>query len=90
MSDEQKSLLEFPCLFPVKVIGNDEDTKLVELVLELVLSHYPNFNSDNLSSRPSKNGKYTAITLQIYAESQTELDNLYQTLTSHERIHMVL
>ena len=40
--------------------------------------------------RPSREGKYRALTITIEARSQTHLDAIYMELSGHERILMVL
>ncbi|MEE9354511.1 MAG: DUF493 domain-containing protein, partial [Methylococcaceae bacterium] len=41
-------------------------------------------------SRPSRQGKYTAVTVTIQATSQSQLDSIYQDLTRCEEILMAL
>lgn len=83
------SLLEFPCQFPIKVMGlagQDFDT----LVIEIVKRHVTCLDDNAVRLRPSREGKYTAMTVTIEAHSQQHLDAIYIDLSTHERILMVL
>ena len=85
----EDTLLEFPCEFSVKAMGltsPDFDAAVVEVVRR----HTPDMTEGCVSSRPSKNGKYTAITVTIQATSKKQLDAIYQDLTDHKQILMNL
>ncbi len=80
---------EFPCLFPIKVMGlADEDFDA--LVVGIVVSHVGDISEGAVSVRGSRNGKYTAVTVTFEARDQEQLDALYRELSGHERILMVL
>ena len=86
---EETTLLEFPCEFSVKAMGltsPDFDAAVVEVVRR----HAPDMTEGCVSSRPSKNGKYTSITVTIQATSKKQLDAIYQDLTDHKHVLMSL
>lgn len=89
MSDDQESLLEFPCDFPIKVMGRAEPG-FDALVVELVRRHAPTLGEGAITSRPSKGGKWISVTVTLRAESKSQLDAIYLDLTSHEKIVMAL
>lgn len=80
---------EFPCSFPLKVIGKDE-TGFLEIVSTIVQKHVGELRESAFSLRSSEQGKYLSVTVTFTATSQDQLDTLYRELTSHERIVMVL
>lgn len=84
-----QTLLEFPLDFPVKVLGRTQPGFAQE-VLELVLQYAPDFESSQMHMRPSREGKYLSLTCTIRATSQAQLDALYQALTRHPGVVMVL
>lgn len=84
-----ESLLEFPCDFPLKVMGRNE-TGFREVVVELVETHVGTLASDRVSERESRDGNFLALTIMLRAESQAQLDDIYEALSSHDRILMVL
>ena len=89
MSDNEETLLEFPCDFPIKVMGRAEPG-FDELVVELVRRHAPDLKEGAVSSRPSKGGKWISVTVTLRAESKSQVDAIYLDLTAHEKVVMAL
>ena len=90
MSQPQgESLLTFPCVFPIKVMGRREDGFAQE-VSEVVQRHAPDFHPETIEMRMSKNGRYLSLTVTINAKSRDQLDSLYSELSKHPRVMMVL
>ncbi|MGZ8143142.1 MAG: YbeD family protein [Methylosarcina sp.] len=87
MSEE--TLLEFPCRFAIKAMGKTTP-ELDITVVEIVRRHSPDITEGAVTSRPSKGGNYTAVTVIINARSKQQLDNIYLDLSSHPLILMVL
>jgi putative lipoic acid-binding regulatory protein len=87
MSEE--TLLEFPCRFAIKAMGKTTP-ELDITVVEIVRRHSPDITEGAVTSRPSKGGNYTAVTVIIEAHSKQQLDNIYLDLSSHPLILMVL
>src|SRR5512140_1451477 len=52
-----ESLLTFPCVFPIKVVGRREDG-YAQTVSDIVLRHAPDFHPDTIEMRASRNGRY--------------------------------
>lgn len=85
----EESLLEFPCSFPVKVFGAG-DGDFEQAVYALIKPHVPELNKGHLSAKQSSGGRYLAVTVNITAHSQTQLDAIYQALTDDEQVLMAL
>jgi len=86
---ERASLLEFPCDFPLKVMGRSE-SGFEARALAIVRSHLPDFDAANMHSAASRKGNYLSVTFDLRATSQEQLDALYRELTACEEILMVL
>lgn len=84
----EASLLSFPCDFPIKAMGEAEGFDL--LVVELVRRHAPDLRENAVQVRPSRNGRYVSVTVTIQAESQAQLDAIYQELSVCEAVLMAL
>jgi putative lipoic acid-binding regulatory protein len=84
-----ESLLTFPCVFPMKVMGRREDG-FAQMVSETVLRHAPDFNPDTIEMRSSRNARYLSLTVVINAKSREQLDALYMELSKHPMVLMVL
>jgi putative lipoic acid-binding regulatory protein len=87
MSEE--TLLEFPCQFPIKVMGK-ADVEFDLLVLEIIQQHTNVPEKTKMTSRPSQNGKYLAVTVHIEATSKQQLDAIYRQLSAHPLVLVAL
>ncbi|MCB1754833.1 MAG: DUF493 domain-containing protein [Gammaproteobacteria bacterium] len=88
MSENQETLFEFPCEFTIKAMGlaSEDFSGLVE---GLVVPHLQGERLDT-RRRASSQGKYESVTLTFTATSREQLDNIYLSLTGHERLLYVL
>jgi uncharacterized protein len=86
MSD---SPLQFPCDFPLKVMGRRNDD-FRSLVLGIVQKHMGAIDAGQIEERPSKDGTYLGLTYNIRPQSREQLDALYRELTSCEKVLIVL
>lgn len=85
----KKTLMEFPCNFPVKIIGVNTDA-ILEDIKKIVINHFPEFNQEHISHKLSGKNNYLAITVTVIAIDQDMLDAFYQELTKHPDVKMVL
>jgi putative lipoic acid-binding regulatory protein len=83
------SLIEYPCLFPIKVMGLKTEG-FVHAITQVAEQHDPRFDASTIELRPSSSGKYLGVTLQVNATSREQLDKLYQALTAHPMVKVVL
>lgn len=89
-SDPHKdSLIEYPSLFPIKVMGAKVDG-FVHAITALAVQFDPTFDATSVELRDSRAGNYLGITITITATSREQLDGLYQALSSHPMVKMVL
>ncbi len=84
-----QSLIEYPCRFPIKVMGAKADG-FVEAVAAVARHFDPGFDAAGLELRDSKGGNYLGITITITATSREQLDELYRTLSTHPMVKVVL
>ena len=83
------SLIEYPCDFPIKVMGARVDG-FAEAMAAVAQQFDPGFNPATIEMRPSKAGNYLSVTLTIRATSREQLDNMYRALTSHSMVKVAL
>lgn len=83
------TLLQFPCDFPVKIMGKSTQG-FAQAIVDTVLKHAPDFDPATVQMRPSRQGNYLALTCTIRATSQAQLDELYRSLSSHPLVSVVL
>jgi len=85
----EETLLEFPCQFPIKVIGVNHANFENEVVM-IIRQHIPNLGEAAVQSKPSRTGKYLAVTVTFTASSKTQIDQLYRALNAHPDVKMML
>jgi putative lipoic acid-binding regulatory protein len=83
------SLLDYPCDFPVKVMGQTQ-AGFAQAVIDVVKRHAPDFDASSVELRASNRRKYLSVTCVIRATSREQLDGLYQELCDHPMVVMVL
>lgn len=81
--------IQFPCRFPIKVMGK-ESSGLKDIAVALVGEHLANTDDLDIQTRPSRNGRFIAVTITVTAESQAQLDAIYRSLTAHEAVLFAL
>lgn len=84
-----QSLIEYPCHFPIKVMGANVDGYVTALT-HVAKRFDPSFDASTIELRPSKAGNYMGVTLSVYVTSREQLDELYRTLTTHPMVKVVL
>lgn len=88
-SPTEKSLIEYPSLFPIKVMGENVDG-FVHAVTMIAKQFDPAFDAASVELRDSKGGKYLGVTITVNATSREQLDELYRTLSTHPMVKVVL
>ena len=83
------TLLEFPCNFPLKVMGRNTDD-FRSVVLGIVQKHMGDIDINTIEERPSRDGTYLGITCTVVATNKAQLDALYRELTACERVMVAL
>jgi len=86
---EPESLIEYPCDFPIKVLGRTQ-AGFAQAILGIVRSHAPDFDGATMEMKTSKHGKYLSVTCVVRATSRQQLDELYRALCDHPMVVMVL
>lgn len=87
MSDD--TLLEFPCAFPIKAMGRNEDD-FESLVTTLIFRHAAPVPGEAVKVNESGEGNFVSVTVTVEATSRDQLDRIYQDLTDCERVLMAL
>jgi putative lipoic acid-binding regulatory protein len=83
------SLLEFPCEFPIKAMGKSSGD-FEQLVTGIVLSHAKLWSDNSVRTASSNEGNYLSVTVVVKATSQEQLDAIYQDLTDCPEVLMAL
>lgn len=86
---DEEQLMHYPCDFALKVMGEDIDN-YSDYVLSVCQKHVQGVTKKSLHTRPSRNGKYIAVTVQLVATSRQQLDDLYIELNAYQHTKMAL
>ncbi|HEX5538381.1 MAG TPA: DUF493 domain-containing protein [Methylophilaceae bacterium] len=89
MAEQEKPLIEFPCDFPIKIMGDTHD-EFTETIIAAIRSHLPEFDASHVEMRASSGGRYISLTCTVHVTSQAQLDDLYRLLTAHPMVKVVL
>lgn len=85
----EETLLEFPCDFPIKIMGRAND-EFRSLVLGIVTRHFGSLAPERIEERASSNGRFLSFTCTVRAESKAQLDAVYLELTSCRQVLVAL
>jgi len=86
---EKESLLQFPCDFDIKVMGQSNEN-FSKSIIKLIKKHDKNFNATKIEMKGSSNGKYISLTCSVYVTSQKQLDKMYIDLSKNPMTNFVL
>ena len=89
MNEERTTLLEFPCRFPLKIMGDKHETFAIT-ILNVIQSLAPETTEMDMIVRESSSGNYLALTVTVTATSKDQLDNIYRALSSHPMVKVAL
>lgn len=89
MSPENESLFEFPCDFPIKIMGKSHP-EFAETIVSVVRQFDSEVDGKRVETRPSSGGNYTGLTVTVRATSRAHLDDIYRALTGHPMVKVVL
>lgn len=82
-------LIEFPCDFPIKVVGETNET-FAQSMIDLIQVIVPAFNASQVEMRASSGGKYISLTCTVHVVSQVQLDDIYRLLSGHPLVKFTL
>ena len=84
-----ETLIEFPCMFPIKVMGEVHD-EFTSTVIRIIKQKNKDFDPSTIEMKGSSEGRYISLTCFVYVTSKPELDDIYRSLSTHPMIKVVL
>lgn len=88
--DQEPPKIAFPApAYPVKVVGASTPD-FEAFVLETFQVHAPEVSLAQLRSRPSRNGRFVAVTVTFTAQSEAQLAAIFADLKASGRVELVL
>ena len=84
-----ETLIEFPCMFPIKVMGEVHD-EFTSTVIKIIKQKNKDFDPSTIEMKGSSEGRYISLTCFVYVTSKPQLDDIYRSLSTHPMIKVVL
>ena len=85
----EESVVEFPCAFPIKIMGRDTAEFRVT-ARTLVENHVGPIGDEAIKVNLSGKGNFVSVTVTVTATSQQQLDDIYRDVSGHEDVLMAL
>lgn len=89
INGEKTEGIEYPILFPIKVIGTSTPS-YEELILEILRKHAPDVDDHEVVASKSKTKKYTSLTCTFSAKSREHLEEIYSALKASPLVSIVI
>ncbi len=89
MTEQEPPKIEFPCDYPIKVLGRASD-EFETIIFEVFERHAPGFDQARVTVRASGKGTFTAMTVFITATGKDQLEALHQDLMATGHVQMVI
>ncbi len=89
MTEQAPPKIEFPCRYPIKVLGRSDD-RLRARVVEIVERHAPGFDAAEIRLKTSSAKKFVSITVFIEATGPEQLSALHEDLMATGLVSMVM
>lgn len=85
----QEPKIEYPCDYPIKVIG-DSSPDFLDDVLAIVQKYDSTMVLDKVKERASREGNYKSVTLLFWATSEQQIKDVFAELKTCEAVRLVL
>mgnify|MGYP002136828438 CR=1 FL=1 len=69
----EESLIEYPCIFPIKVMGRHVQG-FSEAIVAVAQQFDPGFDADSVEHRPSSSGNSLGLTITVTASTLSDLE----------------
>ncbi len=89
MQEPDPPKIEFPCEYPIKVLGRAGD-HFQPLVVDIFERHAPGFDRESILVKESSKGTFSSITITITATGPDQLRALHEELMATGHVQMVI
>lgn len=89
MTDQEPPKIEFPCEYPIKVLGRSSE-QFRGVILEVFERHAPGFDEAAITVKDSAKGTFTSMTITITATGKGQLTALHEDLMATGHVQMVI
>lgn len=89
MTETAPPKIEFPCAYPLKIIGHAADD-FREFVITVLERHTDRIHEETIDMRASSGGKYVSVRVTITATGEEQLKNIFTEFKASGRVQAVL
>jgi putative lipoic acid-binding regulatory protein len=89
VAEQDPPKIEFPCDYPIKVLGRDVPD-FQATVIEVFERHAQGFDRERITIRVSREGTFAAMTIFITATGKPQLEALHADLLATGMVQMVI
>ena len=89
MSEQEPPKIEFPCDYPIKVLGRSSEA-FRGIILGVFERHAPGFDQAGIQVKDSAKGTFTSLTITITATGEDQLQALHEDLMATGHVKMVI
>lgn len=89
MTETAPPKIEFPCAYPLKVIGHATDD-FREFVIDVLERHTDRIYTETIDVRASSGGKFVSVRVTITATGEEQLSNIFTEFKASGRVQTVL
>lgn len=88
-NDPQPPKIEFPCAYPIKVVG-DAAPDFASFVADVLVKHTGESFHEHIEIIESRNGRFLSARVTITATGVDQLQALFEELKASGRVHAVI
>lgn len=88
-TEPQAPKIEFPCPYPIKVVGDAADDFAV-FVADVLVKHTGESLHEQIEIIESRNGRFLSARVTITASGPEQLQALFEELKASGRVHAVI
>ena len=88
-TDQEAPKIEFPCLYPIKVIGVAAPG-FEAMAIRVLERHAGEIPEELIEFNASKEGRYVSVRVTIAATGTDQLESIFAELKTIEHVKMVL
>lgn len=89
MSEHEPPRIEFPCDYPIRVLGRSAEN-FETVVIEIFQRHAPGFDQETIAVKGSSKGTFKSMTITITATGPEQLKILHEDLMATGLVNMVI
>ena len=89
MAEQEPPKIEYPCDYPLKIIGRAE-ADFRQLVVDVLTQHDPVFDEKTLVEMPSGKGTFVSLRVTITATGDKHVEGVVEALMATGRVKMIV